>query len=254
MRPGKGNRLRVLVISDIHANIDALEAIDEQYDRLLCLGDIVDYGPAPVACLEALREPMLRVRGNHDNAVAFRTDCGCGEAFRHLSVETREYMWQVLSDRQISWLGEPELLLETEIDGKRIYAVHAAPSDPLFKYLPPDTPDDELAREAALADADIILMGHTHKPFLREAGGKLLVNAGSVGQPRDGIPQASYAVIEDGRVSLHRAEYDLERAASRLRELPLDEVAREQLTYILEHATAPPKNQGKTRGTHNLIP
>ncbi|MHB8858514.1 MAG: metallophosphoesterase family protein [Thermoleophilia bacterium] len=233
--------MRVLVISDIHANIDALEAIDEKYDRLLCLGDIVDYGPEPVACLEALQGPMLRVRGNHDNAVAFHTDCGCGEAFRHLSVETRQYMWQVLGERQTSWLGEAEPLLETMIDGKRIYAVHAAPSDPLFKYLPPDTPEEELLQEASLADADIILMGHTHKPFLRQAGDKLMVNAGSVGQPRDGIPRASYAIIEDGRVSLHRTEYDIERAVARIRELPLDELAREQLAYILVHATSPHK-------------
>jgi len=184
---------------------------------------------------------MLRVRGNHDNAVAFRMDCGCGEAFRHLSVATREYMWQVLRPEHLAWLGEPEPLLETIIDGRRIYAVHAAPSDPLFKYLPPDTPEAQLHQEAALADADIILMGHTHKPFLMEVDGKLLVNVGSVGQPRDGVPEVSYAVIEDGRVELRRVAYDVERAAARIRALPLDELVCEQLVYILEHASAPPK-------------
>jgi diadenosine tetraphosphatase ApaH/serine/threonine PP2A family protein phosphatase len=167
-------------------------------------------------------------------------DCGCGEAFRHLSVETREYMWQILNAGHTEWLGEVEPLLETTIDGDRIYAVHAAPSDPLFKYIPPDTPDEELAREAALAAADIILMGHTHKPFMKEIGGKLLVNVGSVGQPRDGIPKASYAVIEDGRVELRRAEYDVERTVARVMEMPIDKLAREQLAYILEHADTPP--------------
>ena len=234
--------MKLLVISDIHANIDALDAIDEEYDQLLCLGDIVDYGPEPAACIEQLQKPLLRIRGNHDNAVAFHVDCGCGEAFRHLSVETREYMWQVLGEEQTSWLGGVEPLLETEIDGKHIYAVHAAPSDPLFKYLPPETTDEELEREAALAPvADIILMGHTHKPFMREIGGKLMVNVGSVGQPRDGIPKASYAVIEGGEVRLERVEYDIERAVARILELPLDELAREQLAHILRHASGPPR-------------
>ena len=244
--------MKLLVISDIHANIDALRAINETYDQVLCLGDIVDYGPEPVACIELLEEPMLRIRGNHDNAVAFHVDCGCGEAFRHLSVETREYMWQILSEEQTSWLGQVEPLLETIIDGRRIYAVHAAPSDPLFKYVPPDTPLAELEEEAALADADIILMGHTHMPFMREAGGKLLVNVGSVGQPRDGIPKASYAIIENGEVRLERTEYDVERAVARIRELPLDELAREQLAHILEHATPPPQGQpgGRQPGGH----
>ncbi len=233
--------MRTLVISDIHANIDALDAIDEKCDQIICLGDIVDYGPEPIACIEWLQQPMMRVRGNHDNAVAFRIDCGCGEAFRHLSVETREYMWEVLSDVQTAWLGEVEPLLETRIDGKRIYAVHAAPSDPLFKYVPPESTSEELAGEAALADAEIILMGHTHMPFMREVGGKLMVNVGSVGQPRDGIPKASYAVIEDGRVELKRVDYDVERAAARVRELPLDALTREQLIHILRHAGQPPQ-------------
>lgn len=232
--------MRVLVISDIHANIDALEAIDEPCDQIICLGDIVDYGPEPAACIEALQKSLLRVRGNHDNAVAFRMDCGCGEAFRHLSVATREYMWQVLKPEHLAWLGEADLQLETTIDGRRIYAVHAAPSDPLFKYLLPGAPDTELRQEAALADADIILMGHTHKPFLREADGKLLVNVGSVGQPRDGIPEVSYAVIEEGRVELRRTAYDVERAAARVRDLPLDGLVREQLVYILQNASEPP--------------
>jgi len=238
--------VRTLVISDIHGNIDALESVlaaaGSAIDQILCLGDIVDYGPEPAACIELMREPVMRIRGNHDNAVAFHVDCGCGEAFRHLSIETREYMWRILSEEQTAWLGEVEPLLETEIDGRRIYAVHGAPSDPLFKYIQPDTPADELAREASLAPgADIILMGHTHKPFLKELEGRHLVNAGSVGQPRDGIAKASYAIIDNGRVELHRSEYDVERAMARVGKMPVSQKAREQLAYILKHATTPPE-------------
>ncbi|RJQ45695.1 MAG: metallophosphoesterase [Gaiellales bacterium] len=233
--------MKVLVLSDIHGNIDALEAIDEPCDRILFLGDVVDYGPEPAACIEYLAENnALRVRGNHDNAVAFRVDCACGEAFKHLSVITREFMWQVLGPAQLEWVGRPATSLELLQGGKSIYATHAAPTDNLFKYLTPDTPDDELAREAEATSADIILTGHTHKPFAREVSGRLVVNVGSVGQPRDGIPRASYAVIEDGQVELRRIDYDVERAVSRVLGMPIDQEAARQLAFILEHAQAPP--------------
>jgi putative phosphoesterase len=234
--------MRVLVISDIHGNLDALSAIDEPCDRVICLGDLVDYGPEPAACIESLRSRGLdRVRGNHDNAVAFRVDCGCGEAFKHLSVATREYMWQVLDEDTLAWLGAAPTSLQAEIDGRRILAVHAAPSDHMFKYLTPDTPDRELAEEASLVDADIILTGHSHRPFQRRFGDKLLVNVGSVGQPRDGIPRVSYAVIEDGGIELKRVDYDVGSAMAKIRKLPLKELVRDQLAYILEHAGTPPR-------------
>lgn len=233
--------MRILVLSDIHGNIDALEAIDEPYDRILFLGDVVDYGPAPAACIEFLAEHnALRVRGNHDNAVAFRIDCGCGEAFRHLSMITREYMWQSLSPAQLEWVGAPGTSIELRQGNRSIYATHAAPSDNLFKYLTPGTPDAELAAEVKAAGTDIVLTGHTHMPFQREVGGRLIVNAGSVGQPRDGIPRAGYAIVEDGEVELKRVDYDIERAVHRLKQLPIDTSAIEQLAYILEQATTPP--------------
>ena len=232
--------MRILVLSDIHGNIDALEAIDEAWDRILFLGDVVDYGPEPSACIDFLAEhDALRVRGNHDNAVAFRVDCACGEAFKHLSVITRKYMWQTLSPAQLEWIGEPGTSLELWQAGHSVYATHAAPSDNLFKYLTADTPDEELASEAEAAGSDIIVTGHTHKPFMREVKGKLMVNVGSVGQPRDGITKASYAIIEDGSIELKRVDYDIERAASRVLALPFEASAREQLAYILRNAKEP---------------
>jgi putative phosphoesterase len=239
--------VRTLVISDIHGNIDALRAIDEPCDAVICLGDIVDYGPEPAACIDWLTElqvPLTRVRGNHDNAVAFRIDCGCGQAFLHLSTLTREYMWKVLDSKQLAWIGAPDTSTRLELDGQTIYATHAAPSDNLFKYLVPETSDADLIAELELAATDIVLTGHTHKPFTRELNGRLMVNVGSVGQPRDGIPRASYAIIENGRVELKRVDYDVAAASKRLRALPLKADAIEELVYILEHADVPPKPPG----------
>lgn len=235
--------MRYLVISDIHANPDALMAIDEPHDAIICLGDLVDYGPDPQACIDYLRHGQVqRVRGNHDNAVAFRMDCQCGAAFRHLSEETREYMWSILSQEELGYLGDAATSLQLKSGGRPVYAVHAAPSDHLFKYLTPDTPAAELAEEMELVAADIVLTGHSHRPFIREFGERLLVNVGSVGQPRDGIPRASYAVLENGSVELKRVDYDVAAAASKVRGMPLPEKSIEQLVFILEHAGAPPVN------------
>lgn len=233
--------MRYLVLSDIHANPDALMAIDEPHDAVICLGDIVDYGPEPSPCIDYFRgENVHRVRGNHDNAVAFRVDCACGEAFRHLSIETREHMWQLLSGEELRFLGDVETSLMLESGGRPVLAVHAAPSDHLFKYLTPDTPPEELAEEMETVKADIVLTGHSHRPFIREFGERMLVNVGSVGQPRDGIPRVSYAVLENGRVELKRVDYDIEATVGKLRALPYSKKTREQLIHIIEHAGTPP--------------
>lgn len=232
--------MRLLVISDIHANLEALRAIDEPCDAVLCLGDIVDYGPDPVACINHLRElKPQRIRGNHDNAVAHRVDCGCNEEYLHLSVATRKYMWQVMGQEHIDYVGGPGLSREFEAGGRSVLAVHAAPSDYLFKYLTPETPDDEIAAELERSGADIVLVGHSHKPFIRKAAGKTLVNVGSVGQPRDGIPKASYAVLDNGGVELKRVGYDIEATVAGVMGLPLEEKVREDLAYILRHARMP---------------
>ncbi len=232
--------MRTLVLSDIHANIDALEAISESFDAVLFLGDVVDYGPDPVSCIDWLRKrSAMRVRGNHDNAVAFRVDCGCGQAYLHLSLATRKYMWQALDAEQLSWTGSAQTSLALESGGRRVFAVHAAPSDHLFKYVTPETPDSELDEEGSVAGADIVLMGHTHKPFTRQVSGRLLVNVGSIGQPRDGIAAASYAVLEDGQVELKRVDYNVGAAVAKLRALPLEQRVIDELVFILENAGMP---------------
>src|SRR5882724_3484362 len=98
--------MKILILSDIHANIEALEAIKEEYDCLFCLGDLVDYGPSPKECIDFIKNNAHAVvRGNHDNAVAFRTDCKCSEAYRLMSVKTRELMWNILGEEEINYLS-----------------------------------------------------------------------------------------------------------------------------------------------------
>jgi putative phosphoesterase len=233
--------MRTLVISDIHGNIDALKAITEPCDKIICIGDIVDYGPSPKECIEFLQaRELVRARGNHDHAVAFCQDCQTPKGpLRQLSLSSRQYTMDVLDNADKEWLGEAETDAWAEHEGLLVYAVHGAPSNHMYRYLTPDTPDDVLSQEAALVEADIICVGHTHKPFIREVDHKLFVNVGSVGQPRDGIPEASYAVIEDGEVELRRTEYDIEAAVGKTSALPLKEAVIDQLVYILRKAKTP---------------
>lgn len=212
--------MRILVVSDIHGNIEALRAVERaepQADFVLCLGDIVDYGPAPDDTVAWVRAHALAtVRGNHDNAVAFGEDCRSAPAFRRLAVETRRLTLPMLSRQNLAFLQLLPTRRSVHVDGVWLELLHAAPGDPLFQYLPASRVD-EWTRAAASIRADLILVGHTHLPVILPVGEKRVVNPGSVGLPRDGDPRASYAVIEDGEPTLRRVPYDVDRTIAALR-------------------------------------
>jgi putative phosphoesterase len=210
--------MRLLVISDIHGNADALRAVAdaEEADGVLCLGDIVDYGPRPDAAVRWVMEHSdTTVRGNHDTAVAMGVSCHCAPLFRRLSEESRKLTIPMLGSGERHFLaGLPERR-ELELGGMKLALVHAAPSDPLYRYLPAsDTAGWE--REIEPIDADVILVGHTHMPVALRYGGKLLLNPGSVGLQRDGDPRASYAVLEDGEPQLKRVDYEVDATVKTL--------------------------------------
>ena len=111
--------------------------------------------------------------------------------------------------------------------------MHAAPLDPLYTYLPPETPEEEWRRQLAGVDADWLLYGHTHRPVLARFDGVTVLNPGSVGQPRHGMPLASYAIWEDGDVLLAGRRYDHERTVARLWQVPIDGSGTAELERIL---------------------
>jgi putative phosphoesterase len=213
---------RILVVSDVHANFEALRALPDTFEHVLCLGDLVDYGPDPKSCLDWLRDrDAIVVRGNHDEAVASRESCRCNMSMRAESEATRQVMWRVLRPLERDYLGTLPIQADVLLGGLRFHLVHATPSDPLYTYVRPDD-RKRWEEEMAKIDADILLVGHTHLPMILRFGKKLIVNPGSVGQPRDGDPRASYAVIEDGEPRLERVAYDIEATIRALqgRELP----------------------------------
>jgi predicted phosphodiesterase len=236
--------LRYAILSDIHANIDALETVlesiqDEGVDRYLCLGDIVGYGAKPAECLERVQSlECITVAGNHDFAALGKIEIDYFNVYakeatlwtrENLTEEGREYL-----------LGLP---LVEHLDGFTI--VHGTLYSPeLFDYV--QTSYDAYLSMSQMK-GDVCFVGHSHIPvtFIQkrfitysfageitvEPGEKLLVNVGSVGQPRDNNPKAAYAIFdtEARKIWIRRIAYDVDAAAARIREAELPEILGERL-------------------------
>jgi len=236
--------LRYAILSDIHANLDALEAVLASVrafgvDSCLCLGDVVGYGACPKECLDLVRDSCERtVAGNHDFAVLGRIDI---ENFNAYAKEATLWTKEALEESDLGYLGG--LSLVENFDGFTI--VHGALYSPeLFDYV--QTTYDASLSLNQLSNS-VCFFGHSHIPvtftqrrFISyslaaeisvEPGTKVLVNVGSVGQPRDNNPQASYAVFDtaERRIWIRRVSYDVDMAATRIRDAGLPEVLGERL-------------------------
>jgi putative phosphoesterase len=220
---------RVAVITDIHANLPALQAalarIDElEVDGVYCGGDLVGYGPHPDAVCALIAERAIpTIYGNYDHAIARDLeDCGCA----YVTPDDRE-----LGQRSVDWtlahtgqaskdfMRSMPFDLRFAVGESSVHLVHGSPRK-VNEYLFEDKPARLYERLAAAEAADVLVFGHTHRPWIREFGGVLFVNCGSVGKPKDGDPRAAFAVLEahDDRVCarVERVEYD---AASVAREV-----------------------------------
>jgi putative phosphoesterase len=208
--------MKILVLADIHANWPALSAIRESFDACLFLGDLVDYGSNPVPCVEWVEaHATATVRGNHDHAVAQRIVAKGGSGFRQLAAATRPLQWNALAPRHLKYLARMPVTRHLRLGTTRFALFHATPRDPMDEYLV----DDASAWKARLEgiEADVVCVGHSHVQFHLDVDGLQVLNPGSVGQPRDGDPRCAYAVIEDGKIQLRRAEYDIDAAISHMR-------------------------------------
>jgi len=192
------------VISDVHANRVALEAVLDDMpdvDALVCAGDVVGYNPWPAECVDILRERSVpTVMGNHDRAVV----TGTGFAGNRMADAGVEYAREELDDERIEWLaGLRDQRLA--VDG-RLKIVHGHPEDP-NRYTYPALFSADL-----LDEEDVLVMGHTHVQAHETYDDGVVVNPGAVGQPRDEDPRAAYAVVdlEGLAVEEHRVEYDVD--------------------------------------------
>jgi putative phosphoesterase len=196
------------------------------------VGDLVDYGLEPTPCIDWVRKNVsFSVRGNHDHAVAQFVNVNGRTGFKYLTSVTRPLTQERIGHDDRRFLSSLPVTRHVTVDDTRFLLVHATPRDPLDEYAQADV--DFWTRRVANVDADVVCVGHTHHPYVLEAGNKLVINPGSVGQPRDGDPRASYAVIEDNRVELKRVEYDIEATIRVIMESGLPEPAKGMLADVL---------------------
>ena len=217
--------MRILVVSDIHANWPALAAIHEPHDLCFCLGDLVDYGPDPALCVRwAMEHAHHAVRGNHDHGVSQAVAVTGEVGYRYLTRVSRPLMWGALGPEERRYLIRLPLTLRVTLEGRRFLLVHATPRDPLDEYVMGNP--DLWARRVRDAGADIICVGHSHMQFHLLADGVVVLNPGSVGQPRDGDPRASYAIIDGDHIELKRVAYSIDETIARVEASDLPERAK----------------------------
>ena len=222
---------RIAIFSDLHGNSAATEAVlvtidAERPDAVYCLGDLVGYGARPNETIALIRERRIpTLIGNYDDGVGFdRDDCGC--AYKDAGERERgqaSLMWSraVTTPEQKAFLRElpPEIRFTAE--GVRFRLVHGSPRR-MNEYLFEDRDPRSLERIAAGAEADVLVFGHTHRPWVREIGGVLMVNDGSAGKPKDGDPRAAWALftVDEGKpvqVDIRRVPYDIASMAAAIR-------------------------------------
>jgi putative phosphoesterase len=220
----------VAVITDIHANLPALEATLERaqnlgIERIYCGGDLVGYGPHPsevCARIEELGIPTIY--GNYDFAIAReQEDCGCAYVDRHdreLGQLSVAWTLEHADQRAKEFMLRLPFDLRFDVAGVPVHLVHGSPRK-VNEYLFEDKPATLYRRLAAAEDGRVLAFGHTHRPWVHEYGGVLFVNCGSVGKPKDGDPNTAFAVLRPAsgtvQVSIERVAYDADAVASEVR-------------------------------------
>ena len=241
--------MRALILSDIHSNLEALEAVIEDaqrrggFDVIWCLGDTVGYGPDPGPCLNVLRRyALLAVAGNHDFAAVGKMGV---EDFNYAAKAAVHYTTSKLASEESDFLAGLPLVALTE----PFTLVHGTLRDPLLEYL--------LDQETAQATLEMLttrfcLVGHSHLAFLYQAyqspaefldftvdedyslvGEPWIINPGSVGQPRDRDPRPSYALYDSqkGTIERHRVVYDIQATQEKMRLAKLPQYLIERIAH-----------------------
>ena len=241
--------MRALILSDIHSNLEALQAVLDDaigrggFDQLWCLGDMVGYGPDPGPCLDVVRRySLVAVAGNHDYAAVGKRTV---DDFNYAAKAAAHWTTSQLSKADAEFLAQLPLTVSCD----PFTLVHGSLRDPLEEYLV--DPDSALAT-LDLLSSRFCLVGHSHFPFICiENRGvpefvqftedmvfpleeeRWIINPGCVGQPRDRDPRPSYAIYDSHQMTIerHRVDYDIEKTQEKMREAKLPQYLIERLKH-----------------------
>lgn len=209
--------MQIAVLSDVHANLPALEAVLADLDRVGSMGiwvagDLIGYNPWPNEVLQILRDRRVRaIRGNHDRAALD------GDTFRFNELAAAAIRWTriQLTPGSVGYLKDLEDRTRATMPEGLVAMYHGSPRDD-DEYVFPYAADENLLR---IAGAPFVILGHTHLPMALAFRSGILVNPGSVGQPRDGDPRAAWGVLDLSRrrFALRRVPYDIDAVATAIR-------------------------------------
>jgi putative phosphoesterase len=202
--------LKVALLSDVHANLPALQEVLREVHRrgaevILHAGDVLGYNPFPDDVVEAFRgEGVRSILGNHDRAVL----SGDTSWFNAQAAAAIQWTRRVAAEATRRYLEGLGTRMETSVGPRSLLMVHGSPRDD-DEYLYEDDVGDGIFEAVG---AEVLVLGHTHVPYVVKRGNRLVVNPGSVGQPRDGDPRASFALLDPETVvaKIVRVEYDVE--------------------------------------------
>jgi putative phosphoesterase len=246
--------MKTLIISDIHGNWAALQAVlaaEPDADQILCLGDLVNYGPQPVECVawaKNISSEAIILQGNHDHALGLNADPHCSAIYTAFASAMQNITARMLAPELKQFLAGLQPERRFQIGSANCFACHATAKNPLYHYMPPDAAATLWESELIVAQQpDFLFCGHTHLPMKSGIRRTLVVNPGSVGQPKDGDACAAYAVLENGEVTLRRAAYDVEETIRAYAGLGLEPHIEHDLCAVLrtggslpaEHSHAP---------------
>ncbi|BAQ65661.1 metallophosphoesterase [Geminocystis sp. NIES-3709] len=211
----------IAILSDIHGNLPALEAvlkdaIAQGCNRFVSLGDVVGYYAQPGECIDLLRQyNTINIMGNHDSYLVFDTNCERSK----LVASIIDYHKKIISKKQLDWLKRSLISYQENT----YLFIHGGPKNYQDQYL------YSISRETIPIDVDYLFSGHTHVQTLVKFGQKIYCNPGSIGQPRDGDYRAGYATLDGSDIYLHRVAYDIDKTAIAMKKAGFDEFCYENL-------------------------
>ena len=218
--------MKLAVFSDVHGNIQGLEATLRDIetrgaDVVWCGGDLVGYGANPGEVIETIqRRGVPTVMGNYDDGIGYyRIACGCdysSEEAMQRGLQSIAWTKAQTTETQKAYLRSLPHKLQREFEGHQVVLVHASPAR-LNEYLYEDVADEVFREHLSATGADILIFGHTHRPYHKIIDGKHLVNSGSAGKPKHGKPNATYALLtltaREVTAEIIEVPYDFEAAA-----------------------------------------
>jgi putative phosphoesterase len=220
--------MRIAVISDVHGNLEALKEVFNKINKerpqlIIFLGDAVGFGPDPNEVCNLLRtkENLTGVIGDYDKALI----TGDLRGFDFVSRKCIEWTKRQITDVNLKFLESLKEFQGKRIENLNVFLVHGSPRNYLNGYVYEDDPEEDFKKYFEVTNADIILAGHTHLPFVKKIDEKIFINPGSIGQPRGGDNRASFAILNifENKVEfkIEKVKYKVEKTTEKIRKVGL---------------------------------